>query len=113
MKPINYLIPGRIVKYKNGTYAIFVSNYYNYGACFLSKTGCVLLSSYNSNLMQVESKLDGWSIVAIYETPKGIGLDKQLEDNNKTVIWKRECLELTLEDIAKKFNVQSVKIINK
>lgn len=74
----------------------------------LSKEGFAILCYYDENLKYLHCS-DKFTINEIWKVALGQGIDKviNLDVNRKTLIYKRspEVTELTLEDIAKKFEI--------
>ena len=113
------LKPGMICELSDGTFGIVFFGHYDWGDCILCTDGYILLSALNEELV---GKYLG--VVAVY-TVKVVIAGSNLfnliwKENNVEMpkgwkkIWEREpeLVELTLEEIAKKFdiNVKSLRI---
>lgn len=113
MKPKEYLKSGDIVKLGNGELYMYLPDYFGFPA-FVGKKGYLNLSSYDDNLeLSVFNK--EFTVDCIYRT-KAMGFGFRLLDlahESFELIWKREStVELTMEDIAKRYGVDKVIITN-
>lgn len=113
--------PGMVVEFRNGLryFAVKVELYRNNQETiiFIGPTGYMDIDSYNEDLLvnpyfcEKEKEPSPWDIMKVYDTLRGYGVgiqgllsDKGLADFNK--LWTRkETVEISLEDISKKFDV--------
>lgn len=94
-----------------------VDSYHKEKIIFIEPTGFMNLNSYNENLLvevqwpYIKEELNEWDIMKIYDIGQKYGLgtnnlfsDKQIKEFR--LLWSREeTVEISLEDISKKFNV--------
>ena len=108
--------PGMVVEFRNGVRA-FVVKIEDYThiekIMFIDPNGFEELDSYNENLVISHPKVDlkKLDIMKIYDTKHkyGLGINGLLSDEctkEFKLLWQREeTIEISLEDISKKFNI--------
>lgn len=110
----NDIKPGMVVEFRNGVRAFVVKVedcIHREKIIFMEPNGFESLDSYNENLVISYPKLDlrKLDIMKIYDTDQryGLGLNEILSDKAIfKLLWQREeTIEISLEDISKKFNV--------
>lgn len=113
MKPKEYLRPCDIVKTRSGELYMYIPDYFGIES-FVGNRGYLCLDSYNDNL-EISPNNPSFCIDCIYRTEaKGLGflLLNKISEYHK-LIWERNStIELTMEDIAKKYGVNKVIITN-
>lgn len=115
MRPIDYLKPWDIVKFHSGDLYFYVPDYFGMES-FVGKTGYLLLDSYKSDLkVKNAESFPEFTIDCIYRTKTydfGFRMLDRVHEEYK-LVWKREStVELTMEDIAKKYGVDKIIITN-
>lgn len=104
------LKPGMVVEYRNGDRRIILET--EKELILSGNYGCSVLSSYSQNLLKIGSNLN-LDIVKVYFIKDSKSLESILNLSNLKLIWERkETVELTLQQIADKFNVpvENIKI---
>lgn len=110
----NDIKPGMVVEFRNGVRAFVVKiedSTHREKIIFMEPNGFEYLDSYNENLVISDPKLDlrKLDIMKIYDTNQryGLGINRILSDEVIfKLLWQREeTIEISLEDISKKFNV--------
>lgn len=88
---------------------VIVTNFTNYllisKNTMVSKTGFMSLKDYDYNL---NNNSPDFTINEIWEVSASFGFTCTINLNNisnKTCIYNRNCIELTMDEIAKKFNI--------
>lgn len=110
----NDIKPGMVVEFRDGVraFVVKVEDFtHREQIIFMKPNGFERLDSYNENLVISYPKLDlrKLDIMKIYDTDQryGLGLNEILSDEViSKLLWQREeTIEISLEDISKKFNV--------
>ena len=115
----NDIKPGMVVEFRDGVRAFVVKVEdctHREKIIFMDPNGFEYLDSYNENLVIPYPGLDfrKLDIMKIYDTHQryGLGLNEILSDEVIfKLLWQREeTIEISLEDISKKFNVPTSQI---
>ena len=110
----NDIKPGMVVEFRDGVRAFVVKvedSTHREKIIFMGPNGFNFLDHYNENLVISYPKVDlrQLDIMKIYDTNQryGLGLNEILSDEAIfKLLWQREeTIEISLEDISKKFNV--------
>lgn len=108
----NDIKPGMVVEFRDGVraFVVKVEDFtHREKIIFMKPNGFVSLNSYNENLVISCPKLEKLDIMKIYDIDQryGLGLKEILSDEAIfKLLWQREeTIEISLEDISKKFNV--------
>ena len=77
--------------------------------------GVLFLEYYNDNLKRIEKSRQENNIEEIWESDSAERIAQIPDPGKDTLVWSRNVLEVTLEDIAKKFkvDVNRIKIVEK
>lgn len=77
--------------------------------------GVLFLEYYDDNLKRIEKSRQENNIEEIWESDSAERIAQIPDPSKDTLLWARNMLEVTLEDVAKKFNVDvnHIKIVEK
>lgn len=77
--------------------------------------GVLFLEYYDDNLKRIEKSRQENNIEEIWDSDSAERIAQIPDPSKDTLLWARNMLEVTLEDVAKKFNVDvnHIKIVEK
>lgn len=114
------LKPGMICELSDGTFGIVFFGHYEYGDCIICPDGYLRLSNLDENLQDKAPVGDCINVISVYKSNCLDMYELTWRENHKEMpeSWEKirerkpELVELTLEEVAKKFgiNVKSLRI---